>query len=457
MKKILIIDDDPDIRVLLEGFLSKNGFETTSSGDGASALSIIKNHTYDLVISDFKLPDINGIELIQKAKIFCPDASYILITGYSDVKVAVNALKMGAYDYVTKPLYPDELLATVNKAIEENKTKNVDSRPSQKKRPVHEFVYGESQQSLTVRKHIDLIAPTDMSVIILGETGTGKEYVARRIHEKSARNGKPFVAVDCGALPKNLAGSELFGHVKGAFTGATSDKTGLFQQANEGTLFLDEIGNLSYEDQVKLLRVLQERKVRKIGDDKDIDIDIRVIVATNESLREVIKAGGFREDLYHRLNEFKIEIAPIRERKQDILIFSEYFLKISNHDLNKNIKSIHPKAADKLTTYYWHGNLRELRNVIKRAVLLAQGNEILPDHLPDEINNPHDNQEAQDTNITFQGGVPGTLKQVVEAAEKAAIERVLELTQRNKTKTATLLGVDRKTLYNKLSQYNIDL
>jgi two-component system response regulator HydG len=342
MQRILVIDDDHDINILLRKYFSKKGFDVQTAENGKDAISWLKRNEVDLVLCDFKLPDYDGIEILQKIKIINPDIQVIIITGYSDVRVAVEAVKKGAFEYVTKPLYPDEILLTVNSALEK-KEEIQDPRPKKKsstKKEKLEFISGASQQSLIVQKHIDLIAPTDMSVIIQGETGTGKEYVARAIHEKSTRNNQPFVAVDCGALPKDLAGSELFGHVKGAFTGAVADKKGCFELANEGTLFLDEIGNLSYENQIKLLRVLQEQVIKRVGGVKDIAVDVRVIVATNENLRETVKNGAFREDIFHRLNEFKIEISPLRERKEDITVFSEYFLKSANRELSKDIKGL---------------------------------------------------------------------------------------------------------------------
>jgi len=457
MQRILVIDDDHDINILLRKYFSKKGFDVQTAENGKDAISWLKRNEVDLVLCDFKLPDYDGIEILQKIKIINPDIQVIIITGYSDVRVAVEAVKKGAFEYVTKPLYPDEILLTVNSALEK-KEEIQDPRPKRKsstKKEKLEFISGASQQSLIVQKHIDLIAPTDMSVIIQGETGTGKEYVARAIHEKSTRNNQPFVAVDCGALPKDLAGSELFGHVKGAFTGAVADKKGCFELANGGTLFLDEIGNLSYENQIKLLRVLQEQVIKRVGGVKDIAVDVRVIVATNENLRETVKNGAFREDIFHRLNEFKIEISPLRERKEDITVFSEYFLKSSNRELSKEIKGFEKAAFEKLRDYYWHGNLRELRNVIKRSVLLCQDKKIKQMHLPSEIITPTLTEDSS-LSVSFNGGIPGNLKTVAEEAEKKAIIETLRFTNNNKSKTAELLEVDRKTLYNKLKSYNIE-
>ncbi len=450
MNKILIIDDDQDIRLLLDRFLSKNGFTTETASNGESAIDLLKQHVFDLVLCDFKLPDITGLELIQKIKILNPNASVIIITGYSDVKVAVKTIKLGAYDYVTKPLYPDEILLTIKQALSSK------SQPDKPKKVVRRksFIIGESPQSKQVLQHIKLIAPTDMSVIIQGETGTGKEFVANEIHNHSKRKDKPFIAIDCGALPRELAGSELFGHVKGAFTGALNEKTGSFESANGGTLFLDEIGNLSYENQVKLLRVIQERKIKKIGGTKDIPIDVRLIVATNENLSEAVKRGDFREDLYHRFNEFRIELAPLRERKLDIKVFSQHFLELSNNELDKDVQGFEPDVLSKMKDYYWHGNLRELYNVVKRAVLLCQTNTITFECLPEEIKSPVFLDNLRSDTLADE---PANLKSVSKIAERDAIISVLEKTGYNKTKAADVLNIDRKTLYNKMKSYNIDL
>jgi two-component system response regulator HydG len=451
-KKILIVDDDQDICLLLDKFLSKKGYETSTAQNGASATEILKKDKYDLVLCDFKLPDLNGLELIQKIKVINPEAALLLITGYSDVKVAVKAIKLGAYDYVTKPLYPDEILITIEKALASKQKQKQPSKSGKKKR----FIIGESLQAQQVMKHIRLIAPTDMSVIIQGETGTGKEFVANEIHDHSKRKPQPFVAIDCGALPKDLAGSELFGHVKGAFTGALNDKEGSFESANGGTLFLDEIGNLSYENQVKLLRVIQERKIKRIGGTKDIPIDVRIIVATNENLGDAVKNGTFREDLYHRFNEFKIHLSPLRERKSDIKVFARYFLDNANTELNKQVKDFDPEVLAKMKDYYWHGNLRELYNVVKRSVLLAQSDTVTLECLPEEIKSPVYFEQSEPQAVESQEDA-SNLKSVSKIAERDAIISVLEKTGYNKTKAADVLKIDRKTLYNKMKSYNIDL
>ncbi|QSE97405.1 sigma-54-dependent transcriptional regulator [Fulvivirga lutea] len=449
--KVLIIDDDEDICLLLERLLSKNDYSVSTAEDGESGFKLLKKDKPDLVLCDFKLPDYSGIDMLRKIKVLHPQLPVIIITGYSDVKIAVDALKKGAYNYVTKPLYPDEILMMVKEAISSHHQPILDSKSTKPKKSQKEeltIIKGASPQSEVVWKHVDLIAPTNMSVIIQGETGTGKEYVARAIHLQSERKGHKFLAVDCGALSDDLAGSELFGHVKGSFTGAINDKSGCFEQAKGGTLFLDEIGNLSYENQMKMLRALQERKIRRVGGDKEIDIDVRVVVATNEPLPDLIQSGDFREDLYHRLNEFKIELAPLRERKADIVIYAEYFLKLANDQLNKNIKGFDKSALEVIKHYSWEGNLRELKNVIKRAVLLASSTTIDKTCLPAEIVTGIDH-----TSVNAEDNL--SLKAAVKVAEIKAINMALKKAAFNKSKAAEYLEVDRKTLYNKLNEYGI--
>ena len=454
MKNILIIDDDRDIGILLTRFLKRKGYSAQSTVSADEGLEVAKGHPVDLVICDFKLPGMTGLELIKQLQKQTPGLKAILITGYSDVRIAVQALKQGVYDYVTKPLFPEELLITIKKALSHNSVSVESAQPEKPNtaaaKPV--FVEGSSAQSKLTKKHISLIAPTNMTAVITGETGTGKEYTALQIHAKSRRKDKAFVAVDCGALPKELAGSELFGHVKGAFTGAISDKEGCFERAHKGTLFLDEIGNLTYENQVKLLRAIQEREVLPVGGVKAVKVDVRLIVATNENLLDAVANGSFREDLYHRINEFNIALSPLRKRQEDIPIYANHFLQQANKSLVKQIRGFSEKALEKIVAYPWHGNLRELQNAIKRFVLLAQEETIDTDLLPLEILEP--GLENEEETMPEQGQ-PVSLKRVAQMAEKRAIVETLRFTKNNKSKAATLLEIDRKTLYNKLSEYNI--
>lgn len=460
MPRILIIDDDKDICLVLSKFLTKNNYEVDVAHRGDEGLKLLRAHDYTLILCDYRLPDFTGVEMLRKIKLLQPVVAVIIITGYSDVRTAVETFRYGANDYVTKPLYPDELLVTIKETIAKNEKRNSsdseEATPEVKRNKSNStplnFIVGKSVQSQTVQRYIELIAPSDMSVIINGETGTGKEFVAQAIHRHSKRAGYPFVAIDCGALPKELAGSELFGHIKGAFTGAVSDKQGSFEVANGGTIFLDEIGNLSYENQIKLLRVIQERRIKRIGATKDIPIDVRIIAATNEDLTKSVKEGRFREDLYHRLNEFKIQLSPLRERKEDILIFANYFLEKANQALHKNVKSFSPEVLTQITNYFWYGNLRELNNVVRRAVLLTVGDEVQSDSLPQEIIQAH-------SSLILPGDLAddsvGLLKSIAGSAERQAIIDVLEKVNYNKSKAAELLKIDRKTLYNKLKLYNI--
>ena len=488
MEKILIIDDNNDICVLLERFLTKQKYKTASAQRGEDGLLLLRRESYDLVICDFKLPDTDGLEMLRRIKVLSPATAVIIITGYSDVRTAVQALKYGAFDYVTKPLLPDEILYTIRGALDKKSTANTKTVSAAATEPEKtgtsksvkagrndlapngkRFIFGKSRAAEQLQKHIELIAPTNMSVIISGETGTGKEFVANAIHLSSKRATKPFVAIDCGALSKELAGSELFGHVKGAFTGASSDKMGSFEYATGGTLFLDEISNLSYENQLKLLRVLQERKIKRVGGNNDIDVDVRILCATNEDLRDAVRQGRFREDIFHRLDEFRIDLPALRERRADIMLFAEHFLELANKQLEKEVLGFDDDAKDKFKEYYWHGNLRELQNVVKRSVLLTQGDYITVDVLPREIISPTyiSAEESEgfvvgairpgSFSIMQQPSQGGNLKSVSESAERAAILKVLEKTGYNKTKAAEVLNIDRKTLYNKLKAYDIHL
>ncbi|MCZ4695494.1 sigma-54-dependent Fis family transcriptional regulator [Ancylomarina euxinus] len=443
MNKILIIDDDPTICIMLQGLLNKKGFESDIAFSANEGLKKFSSFKPNLVISDFRLPDINGLDLLKQIKSLNPHMPVIIMTSYAEIRTAVNAIKLGAYEYITKPLNPEEILVLINSAIEKSKT--VEKVGQTKK---IEFIRGNSPNSIQIDQYINLVAPTDMSVIIEGESGTGKEIVARRIHEASARKNRNFVAVDCGALSNELAGSELFGHNKGSFTGAITDKKGQFEFAKGGTLFLDEIGNLSYEIQIKLLRAIQEKKIRQLGSNNDIDTDVRILVATNEDLIKEVNKANFREDLYHRLNEFKISVPALRDRKEDIKLFADNFLNLSNQELNKNINLFSDEFIQKLKAYSWPGNLRELRNVIRRALLLSTGERIETSALPPEI--LHYQETTSIANNTTD------LKLIQASTERDKIIDILREVNNNKSKAARLLNIDRKTLYTKMKQYGIE-
>lgn len=437
MPLILIVEDDVTFSLMLTTWLGKKGFEVHTTNSVSEAKRRIDKNAYDLVLSDLRLPDSDGINLLKWLKETSPKLPLIMMTSYADIQTAVQAIKLGASDYIAKPLNPEELLVKIRELI----TMKV-SRKEESSFVSVEYIEGKGQEAKQMYEYVRLVAPTDMSVLITGASGTGKEYVARRIHEQSGRKNAPFVAVDCGAIPKELAASEFFGHIKGSFTGAINDKTGAFVAASGGTIFLDEIGNLSYEVQVQLLRALQERRIKPVGSNQEIAIDIRLVSATNENLRQAIDKGDFREDLYHRINEFTIRIPDLKERKEDLLLFANHFLDQSNRELQKSIIGFDNETLQLFLSYAWPGNLRQMKNVVKYATLLATGKFITSKELPEELFN------------TPLASRPVTLKD--ESHERELIISALNQAGGNKTKAAVLLGIDRKTLYNKLKIYQLD-
>jgi len=451
MPKILVIEDDIAFCKLLEKFLIKKAYDVTIAFSAAEAREAVKNESFDLILTDLRLPDSDGIGLMSEFKNSHPHIPVILMTGYSDVNTAVKAIKNGAADYISKPFNPDEVLLVITNALQTPKAKEEQSETPEKKKktvkkPVateNEFVKGISVASKKLLDHIQLVSPTDMSVLIIGESGTGKEIIAKSIHQQSRRKDNNFIAVDCGAIPKELAASEFFGHLKGSFTGAINDKKGYFEAANGGTLFLDEIGNLSYENQIQLLRALQERKIKPVGSNKEINVDIRIITATNEDLREAVKNGDFREDLYHRINEFSIQSPSLKDRGEDLMVFADYFLEKANQQLDKDVIGFSPEVVSIFQNYNWPGNLRELQNCVKRATLLTRGDFIESDVLPAEF---FQIQKQPSSNEVFS----------LSENEKETIIHALSKTQNNKSEAAKLLKITRKTLYNKLKQYNIE-
>ena len=439
MLAILIVEDDITFSLMLTTWLGKKGFVVRSSSSVSDAKRRLGEEAFDLVISDLRLPDSDGIDLLKWLKSTHPSLPLIMMTSYAEIQTAVQAMKLGAADYIAKPLNPDELLGKIKELVyvEEKAPARVpvSSAPDL-------YIEGQSQAARQLYEHVRLVAPTDMSVLVTGASGTGKEYIARRIHEQSNRSKAPFVAVDCGAIPKELAASEFFGHVKGSFTGAIENKTGAFVAAQGGTIFLDEIGNLTYEVQVQLLRALQERKVKPIGSNQEIAINVRLISATNENLRQAIEKGDFREDLYHRINEFTIRIPDLKERKEDLLLFANHFLDLANSELQKDIIGFDNDTMQLFQSYSWPGNLRQMKNVIKYATLLATGRYITRKELPEELTE----NLSSHTNIQ--------LKNVEH--ERDLIRKALQECGNNKTRAAQLLGIDRKTLYNKLKIYQLD-
>jgi two-component system response regulator HydG len=480
MKKILIIDDEVNTALLLSKFLTRNGFDVTTSSSGANGMEQLKSGDFNLVLCDYRLEDTDGREVLKTIKTQYPTTGVIIITGYSDIKMAVELIKMGAYDYITKPLYPDEILTTVNKAIEthyalleaaEQETvttaaagsAKTGGKEARKQILSSEFVSGNSRASRDLLRQIELVSPTNYSVIIMGESGTGKESAAKSIHLNSPRRNQPFVAMDCGSLTKELAQSEFFGHEKGSFTGALYTKIGHFEMANGGTLFLDEVGNLSYDIQAALLRTVQERKVKRIGSTKEIDLDVRIIVATNENLQDAIQRGRFREDLYHRFNEFSIYMPPLRERGNDVMQLAGHFLKSANAELGRNVTHFSPDVIECFMNYRWQGNIRELKNVVRRATLLTEGDEIQMKALPLEML-AYSKAPAVESNFQPNASnetplvkeVRHDLKNAALEAEYDTILKVLREVNFNKTKAAEILKIDRKTLYNKMKAINLN-
>lgn len=442
-RRILIVDDDVAFGVMLKTWFQKNSWETVLISSLEQALQVSASSQFDLILSDLRLPDGDGIMFLtylREKKIMTP---FIIMTGYADVQTAVNAIKLGAFDYLKKPIIPEVLQQKIELALTQDKADKKDKK-DKKEKGVATMVKGNSPVIQRVYTHVSLVAPTKMSVLVLGESGTGKEYIARMIHDQSGRKDKPFIAVDCGSLSMELAPSELFGHKKGSFTSAIADKRGVFEEAKGGTVFLDEVGNLPYEVQKQLLRALQEQKVRPVGSAQDIDVDVRIVAATNEDLEKAIEEGRFRQDLYHRINEFSIEVPPLRDRVEDLEEFAYHFLKQANAELGKDVKRISNEALDIMKQYQWDGNLRELRNVIRRATLFAENNEISADNLPVLKNKTQKAPEVEDMALQ-----PGDEKEQILAALKKA--------RGNKTVAAKLLQIDRKTLYNKMHLYGIDL
>lgn len=447
MAKILLVEDDVAFCTMLKTFLLKKECEVDAVYTATEALSLVGKNRYDVVISDVRLPDKEGLEILQAVNKKGERTGVIMMTSYAEISMAVNAIKEGALDYIAKPFHPEVIMKAINEALkkEQSPSKPLISKKAEKT-TADTYIKGASEASAKLNNYIDLVAPTNMSVLIMGESGTGKEQIAKSIHDKSKRSSAPFVAVDCGAIPRELASSEFFGHVKGSFTGAVNNKTGHFEAANGGTLFLDEIGNLNYELQVQLLRALQERKIKPVGSNEEIHVNIRVIAATNEDLFEAVKKGEFREDLYHRLNEFSIKVPALKDREEDLMIFANYFLDSANKELEKDLSGFSEKTIAAFKAYHWPGNLRELKNVVKRAVLLSEGEYISSACLPSEVLSARHESKPEENYSLFKN-----------KNEQELILDALEKTHGNKSKAARLLSIDRKTLYNKLKQYGINL
>jgi two-component system response regulator HydG len=437
---ILIVEDDLTFSRILHAFLVKNGFEVKVVHSFREGTEMLNTSSFELALFDYRLPDGNGLELLREVRQNHP-MPVIMMTSFNDVRTAVKAIQWGASDYILKPVFPEELLMSIRQILN---TREVITA---------EYIEGQSLQSAKLFEHVRLIAPTEFSVVIGGESGTGKEFVARTIHNLSKRKDGPFVAVDCGVLSNDLAGSELFGHVKGSFTGATADRKGNFEAASKGTLFLDEIGNLSHEIQVKLLRAIQERTIHRVGSNTNVNVDVRIIVATNDDLLERVKVGTFREDLYHRLNEFALHVPALRDRDDDLLLFASLFRETANRELNRNVTNISSEVMSIFRKYAWPGNLRELRNVVRRAVLFTTGDTIEQSSIPPEMIEAISAKPGLLMGEELNG--VQDLKSIQESTERQLIAKTLLDTGYNKAKTARLLNIDRKTLYIKMEKYNI--
>ena len=439
MKHILIVEDDTTFAVMLQTWLSKKKFSVASVSGIAAAKKTLIESSVDLVLCDLRLPDGDGIDLLEWVSNRNVNVPLIVMTSYAAIPSAVQAMKLGARDYISKPVNPEDLLQKINEVFNAGVKTGKQIPVSESVPEETNYLEGQSEAARQLYTYVKLVAPTSMSVLINGASGTGKEYVAKRIHQLSKRSEKPFVAIDCGAIPKELAASEFFGHKKGSFTGAIEDKVGAFIEADGGTIFLDEIGNLSYDVQVQLLRVLQERRVKPIVTTTEVKVDVRLIAATNEDLKAAIKSGAFREDLYHRINEFTIYMPHLCERGEDIPLFANFFLDQANRELEKPVPGFLPEAMERISQYTWPGNLREMRNTVMRAALLAQGNPIRVEHLGIDMN--------IDKPINILHDPDSERTKIVSALQKCS---------GNKSKAAAMLGIDRKTLYNKLKLYQIE-
>jgi len=455
METILIVDDNRDMQFTLSNILKDQGYETICAPDGERAIKEVKKKSPNLALLDIKLPGMDGMKILEEMKQIDKNLIIIMLTAFGDVKDAVRAMRLGAFDYITKPFDNEEIVLIIKKALQtQYLSKEVEAlRKRLGEKTAIEEVMGESPQIKQVLNQVNIIAPTNMTVILQGESGTGKELISQMIHQKSKRADKPFIAVDCGAIPETLVESELFGYEKGAFTGADERKEGKFEQANGGNLFLDEIGNLTDAIQMKLLRVIQEKKVQHLGGKKDITIDVRIIVATKTNLSEAMRVGTFRDDLYHRLNEFQINLPPLRERREDIPVLAKYFLEEANHELNRNIKGFSNEVMKFFLGYNWPGNVRELKNLVKRAVLLSDAEQISPSHL--SLNNNTANNTPVSQNKANLTDALTSFEDASKAFERDLIKNALEKAEGNKIKAAKILQINRKALYRKMKSLNL--
>jgi DNA-binding NtrC family response regulator len=455
---ILIVDDDSSLRNMLSIVLRKEGYSISNAEDGRNALNFLKKNNVDLIISDIKMPDISGIELLKKVKTINKELPFILITAFSSTNDAIEAMKLGADDYITKPFNLDELKIIINQTLHKKniERENVELKIALTKQTTFEKIVGNSPQMLKIFELIKTISQTDSTVLISGESGTGKELIAHAIHNKSPRNNRSFISINCGAIPDNLLESELFGHEKGSFTDAFREKKGLFEIANKGTLFLDEIGEMPQQMQVKLLRAIQERKIRKVGGNNEIDIDVRIIASTNKDLKEAIETNEFRSDLFFRLNVISINVPSLKSRKEDIPALMSHFLNIYNIKFNKNILSFEKEVIDIFLNYSWPGNIRELENYIERAVALEQSSSISQNTLPTDLiySIPEKSMISKSIEQILQEE-DFDFTNYIDDISKSLIIKALEINNNKLKETATLLKLSYRSLRYMIEKYKI--
>lgn len=447
---ILVVDDDENHRNGMMTLLEEEGFKVDSAQNGREGTEKLEQNIYDLILTDYKMNEMDGMKFLKHINSHYPSLRVIMITGFGTIEHAVEAMQHGAINYITKPIKPQELLKLIRGLMhdgDDEASREETERQLQKYYHFHKIV-GQTKVMQNVYRKIKEVAPTDISVLIIGESGTGKELVANAIHEMSPRKSGPFVAVNTGAIPRELIASELFGHLKGAFTGAISDKKGKFEEANDGTLFLDEISTMDHQVQISLLRVLETQVIERVGSNRSIKVNVRTIAATNESPEDLIQKDKFREDLYYRLNVFTIELPPLRERKTDITYLANYYRQMFNLELSKNVTGFDSDVMEALKKYPWPGNVRELRNIVLRSVLASENEKTIKlSSLPKNILKP----DLGGTNITFK---PGTS---LSEVEKTMIIQTLKAVKGNKLKASNILGISRRSLYNKLEEYNIPI
>lgn len=446
--RILIIEDDKRLREVLKKILDREGFDVEISGDGAGGIAKIKEDFFDIALTDLKMPGMEGMEVLKAIKEISPQTYVIIMTAYGSIDSAVQAIKNGAFDYITKPFKTEEILIVIKKALEDRALRKKIEYLTEQVEQRYKFdnIIGKCKAMQDVFEMIKRVSKTDTTVLITGKTGTGKELVAKSIHFNSERKDKPFVVVNSSAIPETLLESELFGYVKGAFTGALRDKRGLFQEAHEGTLFLDEIGEIPPSVQVKLLRAIEDQIITPVGGTRGEKVDIRLLAATNHDLQEEVRKESFRSDLYYRLRVMSIHLPELKERREDIPMLAKHFLKKYNSSLKKEVRTLSKETLNLLLDYDWPGNVRELEHAVERAVLVCDSEDILPEHLPPEIQFPEERR--------IRGA--GEEGRSLEAVEKEYIKMILKKTGGHKSNAASILGMDRRTLYRKLKKYGID-